>query len=269
MLKNYRPIASQGFRFSDAYMERLPCAALRPYVHCFWGTTGALPRFADAGLVIPDTCMDIIFEINYTTNQISGVFCALDDTAYYTEPNHTGDLCAIFGIRFFAWSAVGFSQDGLLASRSMVFRPEALFPDICRELIPRLFDLDTLERRAGFAEDVLLRHMKPERICPDTLNALDAIIQKRGTIRLPALAASACMSQRQLERLFYRDLGASPKLVTQLIRHQMIYREILEGRFLPADAVERYGYADQSHLIRDFRRFHIFSPSEIAAAFNK
>ena len=57
--------------------------------------------------------------------------------------------------------------------------------------------------------------------------------------------------------------GAGPKLLSQLIRHQLIYREVLEGRYRALDAVEKYGYADQSHLLRDFRRFQGVLPGEL------
>lgn len=265
----YRPIASQGFRFSGAYTEILPCMALRPYIHSFWGTTGTQTGVCANSLVIPDTCMDLIFDINYTENRITGRFCALDDAAYYTTSHCSGDRYAVLGIRFFAWSAGCFTQDSLKDSASRVYHPEALFPKLCREIVPRLFELDTLERRAGFAETVLQRNMRPERICPDILNALDAMIAGRGTARIRSVAESVCMSERQMERLMRGALGMSPKRMTQLIRHQMIYRELLEGKFCAADAVERYGYADQSHLIRDFRRFHILSPAETIAGMGR
>lgn len=259
----YRPISSQGFRFTEDYTERLPCAPLRPYIHCFWGTSGTRPKLSDAGLVIPDTCMDIIFDINYTRNTIAAYFCALDDAAYHTSVDTSGDMCATFGIRFFAWTTIAFSQDTLCDSRVSVFHPEAFFSPIYRAVVPRLFDLDTLEKRSKFTEEILLNCIKPERISSDIMNALDAIVIGRGTLPVSDVAQSVCLSERQLERLMRRDIGAAPKLMTQLIRHQMIYRDILEGKYTSSDAVEKYGYSDQSHLIRDFRRFHLLSPSEV------
>ena len=77
------------------------------------------------------------------------------------------------------------------------------------------------------------------------------------------IAARAGMSGRQLERKLLRCTGAGPKLLMQLMRCQMVYREVLEGRYRALDAVERYGYADQSHLLREFRRFQGVLPGEL------
>lgn len=261
----YRPIAAQGFRFSPAYTELLPCAPLRPFVHSFWGNEGKAIQSGESSLVIPDTCMDLIFRINYASGEIQSCFCAIDDAAYYTAPINASTPCATFGIRFFAWSAVAFCEDSLQDCKSLIFPAQALFPSLCREIMPILPALHTLAARAKFAESILLRHIRPERISPDTMNALSSMVSSGGRLRVREIAQSLCLSERQLERLIRRDLGASPKLMAQLIRHQMIYRELLEGRFCAAEAVEHYGYADQSHLIRDFRRFHLLSPNEVLA----
>lgn len=40
--------------------ERCPCAALQPYICCFWGGTG---QTEPPTWVVPDTCVDLIFRI--------------------------------------------------------------------------------------------------------------------------------------------------------------------------------------------------------------
>lgn len=256
----YRPLSASPFRCDAEYAERPPCPALVPYVHCFWGTSEAPPVHSGGGRVIPDTCMDVLFEINYTQNRIVRRFCALDDAAYQTPPCHSNDLCATFGIRFYAWSAICFSEDALGDTMRTTCDPMRFFSKLCRELEPRLFDLKTLADRAQFAEALLVRHLNPDRMSRDVLNALYAMIHQRGAFRARDAAQAACVGQRQLERLARAMTGASPKMLAQLIRHQLVYRDLLEGRFHPMDTVARYGYADQSHLLRDFRKFHGISP---------
>lgn len=36
--KNYTPITAMPYRHSDSYVEIEPCAALKPYIRCFWGS---------------------------------------------------------------------------------------------------------------------------------------------------------------------------------------------------------------------------------------
>ena len=38
----YRPITSTPFRHSVSYAEFEPCAALKPYIRCFWGKKNAV-----------------------------------------------------------------------------------------------------------------------------------------------------------------------------------------------------------------------------------
>ena len=107
-----------------------------------------------------------------------------------------------------------------------------------------------------------MRLLQTDRLRPDVLNAIHAMIVHHGHVRMKDVAAAACLSERQLERILRTATGTPPKLMADLIRHQLVYRELVEGRFRPLDAVERFGYADQSHLIRDFRRFHSMTPME-------
>ena len=65
------------------------------------------------------------------------------------------------------------------------------------------------------------------------------------------------MSTRQLERLFHEYVGITPKKLSNLIRYQFLWRDILcEPDFDVIDAVYKYGYTDQSHLMREFKRYH-------------
>ena len=259
----YRPLSADAFRCDESYAEIRPSAALAPYVHCFWGTRSVGVKPSGGGRVIPDTCMDLIFRINYTQNRIDSCFCALDDSPYLTQSAPGSDLCATFGIRFFAWSAVCFAEDSLRDTMGVRCDPNQFFAGICRALTPELFETMTLGERALKAERVLFAVLRPERQRPEVLNALYAMITARGILRMEDVSGAAAVSVRQLQRLFSELIGAAPKTVAQLIRFQQVYRQLLERRYVALDAVERYGYADQSHLIREFHRFYGLSPMEM------
>lgn len=74
--KNYYPITATPFQKNKEYMELTPCAELAPYVRCFWGTETPIRQrkteIPTIGMVIPDTCVDVMFFINYTKNKDSG-----------------------------------------------------------------------------------------------------------------------------------------------------------------------------------------------------
>ena len=58
-------------------------------------------------------------------------------------------------------------------------------------------------------------------------------------------------------------MGISPKAFSSLVRYQLLWQE-MTGRpgFNILDAVEKYGYADQPHLLNDFRRRHLMNPKQ-------
>ena len=155
----YHPITGTPFHQDEAYRE------LAPYIRCFWGSVRPLPArpSAEAGIVIPDTCMDIIFHVDYAGNRLSSVFCALDEHSYRTPASReSGGRSATFAIRFYAWTPCIFAEDSLQGSVNGRFPPEAFFRRIESALAPLLFDEPTLEGKAHIAERVL-RHLMPPR----------------------------------------------------------------------------------------------------------
>ena len=71
------------------------------------------------------------------------------------------------------------------------------------------------------------------------------------------LAKESFVSIRQLERLFHEYVGITPKKMSNLIRYQFLWRNILyEPDFNVLSAVHKFGYTDQSHLLREFKRYH-------------
>ena len=65
--KNYTPITAMPYRHSESYVEIEPCAALKPYIRCFWGSRDIYTLEAGVGtenVVVPDTCMEVILTVN-------------------------------------------------------------------------------------------------------------------------------------------------------------------------------------------------------------
>ncbi len=262
----YHPITGTPFQNDETYREIAPCPALAPYIRCFWGSDHPLPARPETrpGLVIPDTCMDIIFTVDYASSAIYTSFCALDEHSCITPPgSDSGGLSATFAIRFYAWTACLFAEDSLLGSVNGRFPAEAFFHRITRALLPRLFDQPTLTEKVPTAEALLLTLLRPERADAAVLNAIHRILRTNGRARIGEIAASLALSPRQLERRFDAMMGVSPKTLSGLIRYQLLWQEMaLSPRFDPLDAVFRFGYADQAHLLHDFRARHLMSPKE-------
>ena len=240
--------------------------ALKPYIRCFWGTKRPIEATQcsyDSGIVIPDTCMDIIFNIDYTKNVCGGYFCALDEHSFLTHGALSPRVTSTFAIRFYAWSAVLFSDNNLKGSKNRSFAAEEYFSPVVKELQPLLYDVQSLDERAALAESALLRHIHSERIDNDLLNAVWYMLQSSGRARISDICSYSSVSERGLERLFSRSMGVSPKSFSSLIRYQLLWQELVSSpSFDILDAVEKYGYTDQAHLLNDFKRRHLMTPKE-------
>ena len=130
-------------------------------------------------------------------------------------------------------------------------------------LAPVLFEESTLMGKVLMAESALLTVLHPEKADPAVLNAIHHLLRTEGRIRISEVSAALALSPRQLERRFDAAMGVSPKAFASLMRYQLLWQDMaLSPRFDPLDAVDRFGYADQAHLLHDFRKRHLMSPRE-------
>lgn len=89
---------------------------------------------------------------------------------------------------------------------------------------------------------------------PHLERALDQLRATGGGIRIGELARDLAISTRQLERLFERHVGVSPKLLARLLRVERVMSSCRGARAsLAAIAIET-GYTDQAHMTREVRR---------------
>lgn len=81
-----------------------------------------------------------------------------------------------------------------------------------------------------------------------------------GPVRVDALADELGWTRQHLSTRFREQIGLPPKTVARLAR---LYRATsLAGSLSWPDVAHRCGYADQSHLIRDFRALTGCTPTE-------
>lgn len=253
----YRPMTASPYRRDAGYWESPPCAALRPYIRCFWRSAPAKGTPEGRALVIPDTCMDILFYADPICGGLTSVFCALNDAAYHSGPSQAP---IVFAVRFYPWAAALFARDSLSQTLNAKYDAEQHFPSLTRRLSPLLERCATFAARQQCAEACLLALLDGAPPSGTFLNVLLDLLCHDASLSVTGLARNACLSTRQLERLSERYTGMPPKRLSSLIRYQLVWQDALRSsRFSVQDAVFRYGYADQAHLLNAFRRFHSMS----------
>ena len=262
----YFPITATPFERSAYYAELLPCEALRPYIRCFWGTSARVLSRGHSdgnhGVVIPDTCMDIIFDFDCQSGRVSGSFCAINENSYMTCGKNEPSYRSTFAIRFYAWSAALFSDVDFTGSKNKAFEPDLFFGGIMGDLAAGLFEKDSFEKRAEAAEAYLLKRLSLKRFDDNLMNSVHDVLCSNGRITVGELCSKNVLSERRLERLFSGNIGVSLKTFITLVRYQLLWQEICStGRFNALDLAYKYGYFDQSHLLNDFKKHHGMTPT--------
>lgn len=252
LAQKYKPVLSTPFG-RNGYREIAPCDALKPYIRCFWTER----RTAKNILVIPDTCMDVIFKIG-ENGKADDFFCALDEHSFYSANGGS----VLFGIRFYAWTAQLFSRRSFSGSGGMVFCTDEYFDGVL-DLRFSISAAKTFEECAAAAERWLLSRLNNIQVNNELLNSIDFIIDSRGCAKISDICGHTAVSARQIERIFDKFMGISPKCFSGLVRYQLLWREMAcRGDFNMLDAVEKYGYSDQPHLLNDFRKRHLMNPKQ-------
>lgn len=265
--KIYKPITATPFHKDNTYIEIAPCEALAPYIRCFWGTEKPVEvtgiESEDFGIVIPDTCMDIMFNINYTKNKLSDTFSGINDYTFMSGSDQSPSLVSSFAIRFYAWSVVLFSDDSMKNVKNNFFDVDCLFTKFKAQIEPILESAENIYQRIEIVQKILLKRLNINRQNDNVMNTVSQILLQKGDVKMSQLAADNQLSIRQLERLFAENIGVSPKLFSSLIRYQYLWQDIVfSSSFEVQNAVIKYGYTDQSHLLNDFKKRHLMTPTE-------
>ena len=116
-------------------------------------------------------------------------------------------------------------------------------------------------RQAALEKQLLRCHAAHTHRQPDLHLPADWLFRP-----LADIAGAFALSERQFERRFRSSTGQSLRAFRQQFRWSRLVREVVFGqRQAPSwvDAACAGGYADQSHLHRDFRRYTGHTPGEL------
>jgi AraC-like DNA-binding protein len=137
-----------------------------------------------------------------------------------------------------------------------------------RHITERLADTPDWDARFDLIDRVLGERLAGARGCARKVAwALARIEASAGRVDVGALARELGHSPGHLIAQFREHVGLPPKLVARLVRFDRIVRHIRGGgRERWAELALMFGYYDQAHLVRDFRRFTGLTPTAARAS---
>ncbi len=231
-----------------------PPPALRGCVDAFWQHDGT-----DSELrVLPDGCMDFVFDLERGTGRVIG---AMTEAALVRIPRGA----RLFGVRFLPGALAPY----LIHAASELVDADAPLEDVTpapwRALAERIADARDQGTRHRLLGKLLLGSSTRSR-APDrrVRHAVQRLRTEPGRGAVRGVALELGLSERQLERVFATHVGIGPKVfarVARLERALSLLGGIQRGQATLAAAA---GYADESHLIREFRVLARATPSELA-----
>jgi len=213
--------------------EFAPSARLAPWVEAFWTRDAFTSDAAVTQRVLPDGCADIVF-----AEGAAVAVGTMTSSLVLTETRAP----ALLGVRFRPGRAL------LGLPLSEITDQRVPLADL-GELGARVGDAGTAARQIEIVEDALLARA----------TAVDARIDYAVTLlargaSVERVARELGITRQHLRRRFLDRVGIGPKTFARVARfRRVLYAARRERRPEWAAIAADLGYADQSHLIAEFR----------------
>jgi AraC-like DNA-binding protein len=142
-----------------------------------------------------------------------------------------------------------------LADRIVAF--DSILGREATSLCDRLGGEPDWERRFDIVEAFLAdRFSTPGRQPSPTAWAFERLVRTGGVERIGTVAAELGWSRKHLAAKFHDETGLTPKTVARMARfNRALFRARHRSAGCWAELADECGYADQAHLVRDFKDF--------------
>lgn len=123
-----------------------------------------------------------------------------------------------------------------------------------RSFCDQIKEVSSFLKMVELAEKYLMQRAEKNQVKSNYINfAAELIRNSKGKIKIEDLADQACISIRQLERVFKQQIGQSPKQYQRISRIHAIHSLLeIHQQMNFAELAYHSGYTDQAHFIRDF-----------------
>ena len=246
------------------YAEFEPAAELEPYVANFWSFAVDSEAGPVEHWVPPDGCISLAFRRGSPMAVLVGPW-----TEPLTPPVVAGD--AYFGARFWPGAA-----GALLPIRPAELRNRSILAEQVSGFAWSSGLAGELWASGSLDPAPLDRALRALLAAARPLDAVVTLAARRvlatgGELRIAQLARSFALSPRQFRRRFTAAVGVSPKELARIWRLRRCALAALDpsspesARW--AELAAAHGFADQAHLVREFRHLLGLPPSAFARQF--
>lgn len=234
---------------------------------------GKLP-LDDLKLIVPNACVKLVFPFkNSITANFNGstfhskeskiTLIGLSDLPSVVdigEDRSSGNIT----VEFSPLGAYRFLNLRFSEIKNTIYLLEDVLGKGCWQLEDRLQQAGTIEERLKLIQDFLLRTFitkEPDKVFEYCVQRL---IQDKGRTLISDLERSTGYTSRWINAKFNFRIGTSAKNLSSIIRFQQYYQAVnLNSEALFFEREFYHYYYDQSHFIKDIKRFTGFAPRQL------
>lgn len=209
--------------------------------------------------LLPDGCCMLVFLLGRT--EAHGLFRGVTAKAETLQiPPHSAAFC----VRLRPGGAASFIPLPVSDLADRVTPLEHMFRGVT-ELLTQLRHGESFHERNVLVQRYLTAQDVGQFV-PMALvsRCVEVIEEQQGNLRIQELAKTVGCSERYLNRVFQAHAGLSPKLFCELVQLQYCIKHIIATQPKSLlDAAVNFGYFDQAHMNRSFRKFLNCTASDV------
>jgi AraC-like DNA-binding protein len=140
---------------------------------------------------------------------------------------------------------------------------EFLLPDKAESLWNNVKAESADEARIKLLEELIFAYLPNAKARLSVIDeAVELIDHHNGSISVEAVADQLKISRRYMEKQFLIKVGVSPKFYSRIKRFVSLSKDVAYNeKFDWQDLIFKYGFHDQSHLVKEFMEFNQMNPS--------
>lgn len=146
------------------------------------------------------------------------------------------------------------------------FDLELIFPSETRQLNEQLANAVGYHEMLQLIDQFLLKQFSKTDVAEDLpVNKVLRLMMEGYTLAsVESLAGDACLSMRQLERVFMNNCGVSPSKMMQIVRFNKAYQmKLNKPEMTWLRIAMECNYHDYQHLAKAFREFALATPNQL------
>lgn len=252
-----------------------PRTEISSLIDIFWVFESALGLPGNDGrMIVPNGTAKIIIPLknNLFTGSISSGIEAEAGKIYITglcdEPaiiSSEETFTSTIGISL---STTGISQllpFSMGEFKNAVYSFEEIFGNYGKQMQEQLANTASISQKIDLIQTMIFNlARRTNRNNQIVAYCVQEIKKTSGLVKIKHLENKTGYTKRHLDLLFNEHIGLSPKLLSSIVRFNVFYQNWAKGKQLDFYKDLLYDfYYDQSHFIKEFKRFSGYSPTQL------